>query len=87
MLILRTATDLCRAARSATDRAAIRIDGREIPLEIDVRNYVYDGDVQLVAAHLCRGQTTNFRTGGGGFAPAFTAVEPAHPFGVMTARP
>ena len=31
--------------------------------------YVYRGDVQLVTARLYRGQTTNFRTPGGGFAP------------------
>jgi len=41
-----------------------------------VCNYVYDAQVQLVAARLYRGQTTNFRTGGGGFAPVFTANEP-----------
>ncbi len=36
----------------------------------DVRCYVYNGQVQLVAARLYQGQTTNFRTVGGGFAPA-----------------
>jgi hypothetical protein len=39
------------------------------PLKYDVRCYVYDGRVQLVAARLYQGQTTNFRTPGGGFAP------------------
>jgi len=34
----------------------------------DVRCYVYNGQVQLVAARLYQGQTTNFRTPGGGFA-------------------
>lgn len=38
-------------------------------LKFDVRCYVYDGRVQLVAARLYQGQTTNFRTPGGGFAP------------------
>ncbi|HXU94733.1 MAG TPA: hypothetical protein VFP33_13865 [Gallionella sp.] len=38
-------------------------------LKYDVRCYVYDGRVQLVAARLYQGQTTNFRTPGGGFAP------------------
>ena len=37
--------------------------------KVDLRCYVYDGDVQLVAARLYQGQTTNFRTAGGGFAP------------------
>lgn len=37
-------------------------------LKFDVRCYVYNGDIQLVAARLYQGQTTNFRTPGGGFA-------------------
>jgi len=37
-------------------------------LKYDVRCYVYDGRIQLVAARLYQGQTTNFRTPGGGFA-------------------
>jgi hypothetical protein len=39
-----------------------------ITLKYDVRCYVYDGHIQLVAARLYQGQTTNFRTTGGGFA-------------------
>lgn len=39
------------------------------PFKSDVRCYVYDGEIQLVAARLYQGQTTNFRTPGGGFAP------------------
>jgi hypothetical protein len=39
------------------------------PLKFDVRNYAYAGDVQLLAARLWQGQTTNFRSEGGGFAP------------------
>lgn len=50
----------------------ILLDGREQPLKLDVRAYVYDCAVQLVAARLYQGQTTNFRTAGGGFAPVFT---------------
>jgi hypothetical protein len=41
-------------------------------LKVDVRNYVYDGQVQLLAARLYQGQTTNMRTAGGGFAPVLT---------------
>jgi glutathione synthase/RimK-type ligase-like ATP-grasp enzyme len=37
----------------------------------DVRLYVYDGQILLTAARLYRGQATNFRTPGGGFAPVF----------------
>ncbi len=48
-------------------------DGQPEHLKIDVRNYVYRGHVQLVAARLYRGQTTNFRTPGGGFAVVCSA--------------
>ena len=40
-----------------------------VELKIDLRNYVYAGHVQLIAARLWAGQTTNFRTPGCGFAP------------------
>jgi hypothetical protein len=40
-------------------------------LKMDLRNYVYNGEVQLIAARLYQGQTTNLRTPGGGFAPVF----------------
>ncbi len=40
-------------------------------LKFDVRDYVYDGAVQWLAARLYQGQTTNFRTPGGGFAPVY----------------
>ena len=46
--------------------------GPQTSLKVDVRNYVYQGDVQLLAARLYRGQTTNMRTAGGGFAPVLT---------------
>ncbi|MCK9503339.1 MAG: hypothetical protein M0Q95_04045 [Porticoccaceae bacterium] len=42
-------------------------------LKFDLRNYVYDGAVQWIAARLYQGQTTNFRTPGGGFAPVYIA--------------
>lgn len=40
-------------------------------LKFDVRAYAYDGKVQRLAARLYQGQTTNFRTRGGGFAPVY----------------
>ena len=43
------------------------VDGA--PLKYDVRDYAYGGEVQLLAARLWQGQTTNFRSAGGGFAP------------------
>ena len=51
----------------------IKIDGALEPRKMDVRLYTYDGAVLLVAARLYQGQTTNFRTPGGGFAPVFVA--------------
>ena len=48
---------------------AVCVQGAEPTLlKYDVRCYVYDGNIQLVAARLYQGQTTNFRTPGGGFA-------------------
>ena len=38
-------------------------------LKFDIRAYVYAGKIQLMAARMYAGQTTNFRTPGGGFAP------------------
>lgn len=49
----------------------VAIDGAFQSMKADLRNYTYDGKVQFVAARLYRGQTTNFRTPGGGFAPVF----------------
>ena len=45
----------------------------ESTMKVDVRNYVYAGEVQMLAARLYQGQTTNMRTPGGGFAPVLTA--------------
>ena len=49
------------------------IDGDDSPqaMKFDLRAYAYAGQVQWVAARLYQGQTTNFRTPGGGFAPVF----------------
>jgi hypothetical protein len=44
-------------------------------LKFDLRDYAYDGAVQWVAARLYQGQTTNFRTPGGGFAPVYPVPE------------
>ncbi|CAA9312916.1 MAG: FIG00715019: hypothetical protein [uncultured Lysobacter sp.] len=41
-------------------------------LKVDIRCYAYGGRVLLHAARLYQGQTTNFRTPGGGFAPVLT---------------
>ena len=43
-------------------------------MKFDLRAYTYDGAVQWVAARMYQGQTTNFRTPGGGFAPVYSAA-------------
>jgi len=50
----------------------LRLGETPVELKLDLRNYVYAGHVQLIAARLWQGQTTNFRTPGGGFAPVLT---------------
>ena len=42
------------------------------PLKVDIRCYAYRGEALLFAARMYQGQTTNFRTPGGGFAPVLT---------------
>lgn len=50
------------------------------PFKVDIRCYAYRGEVLLYAARVYQGQTTNFRTSGGGFAPVLTSrQEPAPP--------
>ena len=44
-------------------------------MKFDLRAYVYAGQLQWVAARLYQGQTTNFRTPGGGFAPVYSSVD------------
>lgn len=49
----------------------IKIDGDVQSLKLDVRLYTYAGEPLQMAARVYQGQTTNFRTPGGGFAPVF----------------
>jgi hypothetical protein len=51
----------------------VPVEGGEVTMKADIRCYVYNNTIQLVAARLYQGQTTNFRTPGGGFAPVFAA--------------
>ena len=62
----------------APSERRLRQNGTETALKLDIRNYVYDGEVQLLAARLYQGQTTNFRTPGGGFAPVFCPSPEGH---------
>ncbi len=54
------------------------VDGQDQlqAMKFDLRAYVYDAAVQWVAARLYQGQTTNFRTPGGGFAPVYSTGDP-----------
>lgn len=49
----------------------VLLDNQLSSLKMDVRAYTYQGEIQLLAARLYQGQTTNFRTQGGGFSPVF----------------
>ena len=69
-------TEIMRGGYVAQDFVApgermVKLDGAAQVRKTDVRLYVYDGQVLLIAARLYQGQTTNFRTPGGGFAPVF----------------
>ncbi|WP_296508626.1 hypothetical protein [Rhodoferax sp.] len=48
---------------------AMQVGDAATELKFDLRAYTYAGKVQLLAARTYSGQTTNFRTEGGGFAP------------------
>jgi len=54
---------------AAPGQRMIRLDGEAASRKLDVRLYTYKAEPLLVAARLYQGQTTNFRTPGGGFAP------------------
>ncbi|WP_237051508.1 hypothetical protein [Magnetospirillum sp. ME-1] len=49
----------------------LRPDHVEDELKVDIRANAWGGRVVQLAARLYQGQTTNFRTPGGGFAPVF----------------
>jgi hypothetical protein len=49
----------------------MKVDGTVTTRKVDIRLYTYAGESLLAAARVYQGQTTNFRTPGGGFAPVF----------------
>lgn len=67
------AGDFVAQALVAPDERLIEVDGVQTGLKFDVRAYTYAGKVQPLAARTYAGQTTNFRTPGGGFAPHVVA--------------
>ncbi len=58
-------------AFAAPGQRMIKLDGAPVQRKMDIRLYTYAGQDLLTAARLYQGQTTNFRTAGGGFAPVF----------------
>ncbi|HHZ07680.1 MAG TPA: hypothetical protein GX405_02750 [Rhizobiales bacterium] len=58
-------------AFAAPGERSVLLDGAPVARKMDVRLYTYGGRILLAAARLYQGQTTNFRTPGGGFAPVF----------------
>ena len=52
-----------------------RTGAQSPPLKVDIRCYAYRGTVLLYAARIYQGQTTNFRTPGGGFSPVLTGED------------
>lgn len=61
----------------------IEVDGVLTDLKFDLRAYTYAGQVQLLAARMYAGQTTNFRTQGGGFAPVIVVPPQASVAGAL----
>ncbi|MFP8778269.1 hypothetical protein [Hydrogenophaga sp. RWCD_12] len=57
----------------------VRVGDQTTHLKLDLRAYSYRGQVQLLAARTWTGQTTNFRTEGGGFSPVVVLPETDHP--------
>ncbi|CBL43712.1 conserved hypothetical protein [gamma proteobacterium HdN1] len=57
----------------------LSVAGEANALKYDLRAYVYERDIQLLAARLYQGQTTNMRTEGGGFSSV--TVVPDEPQG------
>ena len=63
------ASDYIAQAYVPPSERVVLVDGERQMLKVDVRLYTYRGAVLMAAARLYQGQTTNFRTPGGGFAP------------------
>jgi hypothetical protein len=56
---------------AAPSERTILLNDERVQRKLDVRLYTYAGKTLLAVARLYQGQTTNFRTPGGGFAPVF----------------
>jgi hypothetical protein len=56
-------------AYAAPGERVVELDGSSVARKMDMRLFTYQGRILLPAARLYQGQTTNFRTPGGGFSP------------------
>ena len=65
----------------------VDVDGVGTRLKLDLRAYSWRGQVQLLAARTYTGQTTTFRTAGGGFSPVVVLPAIARSGGVMCPAP
>jgi uncharacterized circularly permuted ATP-grasp superfamily protein len=52
----------------------LEVENKIVDFKLDLRHYVYKGQTQLISARLYQGQTTNFRTPGGGFAQVIVVL-------------
>lgn len=66
---------------------AMQVGDAATELKFDLRAYTYAGKVQLLAARTYSGQTTNFRTEGGGFAPVLWVPDGPTPLALMEHLP
>lgn len=61
--------DYVAQAFAAPGQRMLKLEGGPSSRKVDVRLFTYAAQPLLLAARLYQGQTTNFRTPGGGFAP------------------
>lgn len=66
---------------------AMQVGDAATELKFDLRAYTYAGRVQLLAARTYSGQTTNFRTEGGGFAPVMWVPDGPTPTNLLKHLP
>ncbi|MGD0670818.1 MAG: hypothetical protein ABSB13_01995 [Candidatus Binatus sp.] len=69
--------DYVAQAFAAPSERRVKVEGDPQVRKMDVRLYTYAGATILAPARLYQGQTTNFRTPGGGFAPVIILGGPA----------
>ncbi|TGK31724.1 circularly permuted ATPgrasp domain protein [Leptospira gomenensis] len=55
-----------------SERILLNAESQRVPYKMDLRAYVFREEILLLAARLYQGQTTNFRTPGGGFSPVYS---------------